>query len=138
MAKSLAIALAGIAGAVAVWLLVPSEKTYQLAPISLLERHERAEALIGQPFRYVTEDFARDFNWFWKQGPQAIDLAMDECDIIMSSTLFNRHVAAMLERGLSVKQTTINDFAEPPLAHVKTCLDLQAGYSRLIGREYPF
>jgi len=67
---------------------------------------------------------------FCEQGPEVIDLAMDECDITMSSTLFNRHVEAMLKQGLSVKQTTINDFAEPPLAHVKTCLDLQAAYVR--------
>ena len=145
MGKILAIAAAIVAGGILSWLFMPTMQPSaapvafgQLQPIDMVERRARAEKLIGKPFQYITEDFARDFNWFWRQGPAVIDLAMDECEVIMSSTLFNRHVKAMIKQGLPVKQTTVNEFAYAPLAQEKTCIDLIAGYSRLIGREYPF
>ena len=145
MGKILIIAVAAVVGAVATWFFVPTMQpsaapgsAMQLEPINMEERRARAAKLIGKPLRYLTDDFARDFNWFWKQGPDAIDIAMDECELLMDGDLFARHVAAMAEQGITVKQGPFSNFANPPLAQAKTCTDLTDGYSRLIGRKYPF
>lgn len=156
MARVLIIAVAVLLGAGSVWFLVPAPvATVADTPSSLptskdmtatasasgsrmspQKRLQRAEKLVGQPFKYISKDDVHTSSWFTDQGAQAIERAMDECAILASEDLYLKHVIASANSSARDSEEDLDGIEHlksmrPTFKQLRNCINAKIAYNGL-------
>jgi hypothetical protein len=117
MGRILIVVMACIAAAVGTWFLTPNiqpvgpnpdlpafsqdadaepaTKTKSVGKFDLLskkQRYARAEKRVGKTLKYMRKDTVQSVAWFTDQGPDVVEVAMDECYLLVDENLYAEHV----------------------------------------------
>jgi hypothetical protein len=157
MGRIFIIAVAVVMGALGFWYLVPAislatvgsdapaltdapgeaEESVKMAllngPMSQEERRARAEQLVGEPLKYLTDDEVRSPAWFTEHGVAELERAMDECFLMTDPDLHLRHILETSGRPLE-DMTDADKLAmlksmQPTLSQLHNCVNAQRAYA---------
>src|SRR5215813_5872829 len=76
----------------------PAAKTKTVSRFDLMskkQRYARAEKLVGKNLKYMRKDVVRSVAWFTNQGPDVVEVAMDECYLLVGENLYAEHLQAL-------------------------------------------
>jgi hypothetical protein len=104
------------------------------------QRYARAEKLVGKNLKYMRNDAIRSVDWFTRQGPDVVDVAMDECYLLVDGELYTQHIQALKADDDESGSEGIAGLAvgQPTMEEERNCLSVFRAYAKLHGTEFNF